>query len=325
MPRFLPVGLGRRTWNGVLAHPAWTGVGALLGAFALVVTLLSSPAPSTAKTDPGPTDAAPRSTFAAPETEREDQPAGGNTVGDCSAQGDGNVINCDILEQSESIAEVDFTIDYGHGTWFFDGPPSELPTPPDYAVSDVYWHCETWMDWLTTTPGIYAMGPGGLIRMTGGANDIVAITDVRVQPYARDVVPTDDFTIIRCNHGGDAGPGLVIETDSATGVTTVRNVNGNGPPMEMPPAVAKVSENDLQLAAVVVTSGDYLYEGSLVAEVNINGEPKTIALGNPETPYRWLGGESRTTLDTEGAWDWNPVEQKWVEGMTPDDVTEAAD
>ena len=60
-------------------------------------------------------------------------------------------------------------------------------------------------------------------------------------------------------------------------------------------------------------------------EALINGNPETLTLGTSEAPYRWMGGDVNLVLGSEIGWDWNPNEQRWIEGLNPDDVLTPSD
>lgn len=222
-------------------------------------------------------------------------------------------MSCAFTDQPESIGAVNFAIDSRYGTWLFAGPPSELPTPPDYPSSEAYYHCDDWEEWLRETPGIYALAPGGLLSLVSGATDQIAVTNVQAQVFTRDPIPVEDFTLIQCNYQADADVGLTITTDTRTRATTLRDnydlSSGEGSPM--PPATAELNGIDSQVAAVVVNSDSYLYHGTIAADYAINGEQGSVALGNAESPYRWVGGDTSELVNATEAWDWDPIEGAW--------------
>ncbi|MCZ2837089.1 hypothetical protein [Modestobacter sp. VKM Ac-2985] len=83
----------------------------------------------------------------------------------------------------------------------------------------------------------------------------------------------------------------------------------------MPPAVAKLNGIDSEVAAVVVQSDNYLYQGAIIAEYAVNGESSTVSLGNPDAPYRWVGGDVSELVNFGDGWDWNPIENTWEQGI----------
>ncbi|MCZ2857815.1 hypothetical protein [Blastococcus sp. VKM Ac-2987] len=290
----------RRALGFILAHPWWTGISALVAIAALALSVV------TANGDDDDSDTNKNS-------------------GDCNAQGSDNSVNCTFDSQPESSANISFTVDPQFGTWFFNGQSSELPSPPQYPPSDVLYHCPDWVDWLAETPQIYAIGGAAYLTMVSGVEDQVTLTDVAVQVYNRQEVPDSNYALIQCNHGADAGAGLLIEVETATGATTVQEIGAATEPMPMPPAVAKLNGLDVEVANISIKSDHYLYQASIIVEALINGEPETLTLGTPEAPYRWVGGDVNLVLGSDVPWDWNINEEEWVEVLNSDDVLAPGD
>lgn len=122
-----PRGPLKRGWAWLLSHPLWTGVSAIAAVVAVVVAFV---VPMIFDNDVA---AVP-----APEIDVSDCSANGNNISiDCS-----QVIN---LPKPASIADVGLEVSWeGYVQWFFDGPLSDLPTPPPYPADHKMSHCADW-------------------------------------------------------------------------------------------------------------------------------------------------------------------------------------
>ena len=218
----------------------------------------------------------------------------------------------------ERLGAVKLIADSSWGSWFYAGPPSELPTPPDYPVHEAVYHCDDWLGWLTSTPDIYSMNPGGDLLLQAGTDSVVTITRVQAQSFTRERIP-DEYTEVGCNYGAGGEAGIVITPDTRTPAqATVVDYGEEDPrPFAMPPGVVTVGDVEGEAAQITVKSGEYLYEGMIKVAATINGQSQQFSIGSPEKPYRWVGGDTSlvSSPDIKDRWDWNPLTGEWVQGL----------
>jgi hypothetical protein len=239
-------------------------------------------------------------------------------VGNCNAVGDNNHINCTFPSTSKALIEVAPSI--VKDVWF-DGPPDQLPTPPDYRSEN--YPCGDWLDWLRGTPNIYFNGPEIDIGLHGDVSDAVALTQARITILKRTKRQVTNGTWINCYFGGGTNAPFYIEVDTGAKTTTLAKYNEDhtlGPAQPMPPAAISLGDGEDALGTVGVRSlPGYCYEGYLTFSATVNGKPWEKTIGSAERPLRWISA-SRSDYP-EGAttsfYGWDRAKKQWVKDFNP--------
>jgi hypothetical protein len=284
-----------------LGHHWWQGVGAMLAAVGILVTIIIY-----ALGSPGsPAPHAGRSTAPAPTVP--------NVVnGNCNAQGQGNSVNCIYPPQPKSFGGVSLTP--GPGPLFlFMGSAEDLPTPPDYPQSRLYSHCSDWGSWLSRQPGVYAINPTLFIDMIAGGSDLVVVNNVGVRVINRAAL-TGNYVLIDCKYGAGLDAGYQLTVNIATNVTDVLNVATGGRVL-MPPASLSLSGRSFQGAQISINSTPArLYGGEVIVTAIVNGQQKSIVAGSPAHEFRWLdvSGYNDPIIIHAPAYDWSLTRHKWI-------------
>jgi hypothetical protein len=276
-------GFGRFTaW--LLGRPWWQGVGVLM---ALIVAAV---------------------TFVVTGADNPDQaPSTQTNVGDCNAQGSGNVVTC-IASKRQSFGQV--SVGYDLRLLYFRGTPEELPVPPDYPAKLVGDHCDYWREWIAKSAQMYVVNPFIGLEMLAGEADLVVIKDIEATVFSR--APMAAGTYLSCRYGGGDEVSYRIDVNTVTNGTTVSTFEGPeliAGPAPMPPASIQLSRPSYQYAAVSIDSmKGYLYEGMLTIQAVVNGEEKEYRLGTVDQPLRWLLQDEETITKTL---DWHPHKRRW--------------
>jgi hypothetical protein len=273
------------------------------------------------------------------ETPPEDSEEGGITSeGDCVAIGHGNEQDCTIINlparvESFGGLSVEWGMGGGQSVVYFDGPIEDVPKPPDYPMGeDPEWnpedgihpgpvnHCDLWEEWFQDTPEVYRIDPIVNVGLQGGLTESVAIKSVSAQVLDRPN-PADEGVILTCAYGAGGDYGAVIDVDTETGITTLReNADTenevSGP---MPPGSFSLNdeEGSQSLSALInLNSPRYLYSGIMTIDGQVNSETPYIHIGTPSEPIRWVGDAGFEEY-MGAAYGWNVETQEWVLNFTP--------
>lgn len=255
----------------------------------------------------------PPSFVAAPVSGPPSAAAGTSVVGDCNAVGNGNTVSCGRLSM-DNVEVSDATTYY---VWF-DGRPSDLPTPP--AAGALNYPCADWYPWLRSQPGFYFSGPSKVITLSAGEPDLVTLTDAKLMITKRTTRAERDGIYIQCNWGGGSHKSYRIYIDTLKSRTTLRTngVDGEGPAQRMPPAaiaLGDVAQADAEIMATSVPG--HLYEGILVVTVSRNGKTEKLTIGTPEEPLRWIATKAGGAVDDMEKYGWDPGSSAWVKDYNP--------
>ncbi|GAA0905052.1 hypothetical protein GCM10009558_005300 [Virgisporangium aurantiacum] len=233
-------------------------------------------------------------------------------AGNCNAIGTGNSVSCSFPASNAVISVQDTTV---RAVWF-NGSPSQLPTPPTF--SSLGYPCGDWMDWLRGRTDMYFDGPEIDITLQGDSVGSVALTNVNMTVLRRSAQSTSG-TWISCYYGGGTNAPFRIEVNTRTNKSTVANYDEDhnlGPERPMPPAFLSPDGNASVAGNVGVKSLDgYLYEGYITFVGVVNGKPWNHTVGSDDRPLRWISSTSYG--GTDASYMWNRKTRKWTLGHTP--------
>ncbi|BCJ46295.1 hypothetical protein GCM10010168_52460 [Actinoplanes ianthinogenes] len=247
-----------------------------------------------------------------------DAQAGGSVAGDCNANGVNNVIHCEA--RAPKIANVEVREGSPWYLWF-DGPPDRLPAPPERTVGEMSCYDAGFMAWVRSIDRFHLTDISKTVVLSAGTPDLVTLTRATVSLGTRKAVPPGSGTWVKCVFGGD---GFFyhhdITIDSQQQTTTVVETTGDdseidsGPAEAMPPASVALADKSQDLVAIHVKSKpDHAYTGFVTITASVNGETRTLSLGGPQSPLRWVAMEP-----AEGA-DWYAPDDagKWHKNWSP--------
>jgi hypothetical protein len=200
----------------------------------------------------------------------------------------------------------------------FAGPAEELPRPPDYPAEAVRHHCRDWDEWFENSVRAYDVGAALGLEVTAGEADVVAVKLVEARVFRR--MAMGKVTPIRCDYGAAGYEGYLIDVDTVTQRTRYMNTNDGSEWRDMPPGAIVSRKSDFQGALISVSCLDgYLYEGAVDVAADINGTEVKYSFGNQAKPYRWICNQDGR-YGSMPAYDWHPVEKRWVLGLDPSEV-----
>ncbi|MEU4405922.1 hypothetical protein AB0F88_15460 [Streptosporangium sp. NPDC023963] len=283
----------------LLSHLWWQGVAAIVGVFALIAAIMAL-----LPDDPPP--APPPSVEV-----RNNSITGDNNQ--CNAQGEDIRLSCVLPAAPIRFGDVSIAWPYS-SYYVFAGNATALPTPPPYGKEDRANHCDKWADWLASTPGMYAIGPGVEVGMTSSETEVVAITRIEPKVFERKPLPAD-HTVIRCQFGSGGDAGFIASVDTRRLSTKVEDYS-TGKQFSIPPGSLYLSGQESASGQIKFRSEPrFLYEGALEITAKINGVEKKITLGEPDRPLRWITDEEETAPwrpEDEHGWDMNT--RAWKRG-----------
>ncbi|MBM2617873.1 helix-turn-helix domain-containing protein [Actinoplanes sp. LDG1-06] len=255
-----------------------------------------SPQPSTAPATPAPAVSVNNGNF-------------------CVFYGDNNHDNCNAL----TLASVKPSETSVLWVWF-NGSPSELPTPPAYTSTN--YPCGDWIDWLRANPRFYFPDLHKAIVLTGGSSEIVSMSNMRVDTVGP-VEPARAGTWIKCGFFGGSDDRFHVRYSTLDGTTQVQegeedNPGSYGPWEPMPER--KITLDGVQVTDVglqVVSRPGMRYSGTVTVSVQLNKAGRAVQIGNNKQPLRWIGMAPGTGPDESEMYAYNQTSQAWVKGYNP--------
>lgn len=284
-----PTRTRRVSFRRILGRPWWQGV-------AVVVTLLIFIIPIW---------------ITSYKPEDKPAPPSQEIKGNCNAQGSQNNVSCQILPQPEARGRV--TLKALGGIYaLYSGPPSTLPTPPDYPADRVTTHCEDWSDWFTSMRDLYRINPVVYVELETGEADLVVLTSVKATIYRR--TPITGGTLIQCVYGGGGIEGYYVTVDTVKGKTTYTRPDDTDKVFEMPPSAIESRKLEYQGVFISLDSQEgQFYEGSITIQYTINGKSAEYSVGTRDQPLRWVTDRDQNVADSyPQIFDWHPTRKRWI-------------
>ncbi|MEV4643141.1 hypothetical protein AB0J80_37975 [Actinoplanes sp. NPDC049548] len=284
----------------------WQGVGAIAGIAGTIAAVIAISNDPEAAADPS-------------RSQQPDQSVSITGGQNCVGNGNNNTVIC--AAAAEKIGAVELDAFGPINRVFYAGTPDRLPTPPPYPPGEESMHCDEWREWFDTDPHVYTLGDGFRVNLSGGANDLVVITDVRVKIFKK--TPAQPGTTILCNLGGGSNAGVALTVDTLSQVTTAVPFD-EGEEFKIPPGSLQMGLNDsgFMSASIAIRSDDgFLYEGQLQISALINGTKKSIEWGSPQRPFRWISDPDGRFLKDDGSeYGWDPEKVQWIQGVNLGDM-----
>jgi hypothetical protein len=270
-----------RLWGRLLAHPRWSGVGALAGVASVIFGFILWPSGG------------------------DDRSIHNNDIGDCAvvASQDSSP-SCRIVPRPRSFGAVRMTENPG-GVYVVPEEAIKLGTPPRFPIDHSASHCEEWQGWLVEKDAA-VVGPSFDLLLTAGKDDLVVLTSVEDVVLAKDAVPAK-HSVLACDREGGMTTPFLIAVDTASRRTTVSKVGGRSQPMP-PTTLTQARAGAISSAVSVMSEPGYVYTGYIEINAVVNGEDRSYSYGTEEDPVRWVDG---ATFATDSGIDWNPKSHAW--------------
>ncbi|MEV0318389.1 hypothetical protein ACIBKX_09300 [Streptomyces sp. NPDC050658] len=236
----------------------------------------------------------------------------------CNTIGDNNRLTCVVERKALRLGTVEVTWPGPEQDYMAVGGVSGLKAPPNVPEEDKAAPCSAprWDDWISSQSNLYALNPGFFINLTGGAEEVVSVTAVRIQVISRQPLKgTADP--VRCWYGAGSGStAYEIEANTLEGKVHVQKHKADTDYErlpDMPPgSVDLVGQGAAHAKVSSKSKPDHLYSGVIIVEWKKNGKNHKTVIGSKKAPFQWINHERFTDDDTFG-WDGG----RWQKGYNP--------